>query len=165
MAMQRCVWSCLANSPGASSWQYNQCVQQRCAGIGENPVPAQTGPWRNGVASDGFSQFAGVEAEGRSDLGLYYFCNRTRASYLALFGLDGDGGLITLQIDQSAYALNFTRSGAALRFDLPPRSPFLDVLSRGRQVVLTNALGAELFRAPLGGATLALGKARTACGL
>lgn len=163
--MQRCIWSCLANSPGAASWQYNQCVQTQCAWIGEPQVPAQTGPWRSGVASDGFSQFAGVEAEGRSDLGLYYFCNRTRASYLALFGLEGAGGQITLQIDQSAYTLNFSAMPGALRFDLPARSPFLEALSRGRQVVLYNSLGAELFRAPLGGAALALGRVRTACGL
>lgn len=35
MAEQRCVWSCLANSRGATDPAYNQCVNTNCSGGGE----------------------------------------------------------------------------------------------------------------------------------
>ncbi|NBE08629.1 hypothetical protein [Paragemmobacter ruber] len=33
MEQQRCVWSCLANSPGAASAEYNACVAQLCEAL------------------------------------------------------------------------------------------------------------------------------------
>jgi hypothetical protein len=35
MEEQRCVWSCLANSPGAESREYSDCVAQICTAIGQ----------------------------------------------------------------------------------------------------------------------------------
>ncbi|MEZ5754439.1 MAG: hypothetical protein R3D90_06645 [Paracoccaceae bacterium] len=52
MALQRCVWACLANSPGAASAEYNACVAEFCseeefgganAGAGGKATPADTG--------------------------------------------------------------------------------------------------------------------------
>ncbi len=45
MEQQRCVWACLANSPGADSDEYSACVKQYCEAIGtdpgaETPAPA-----------------------------------------------------------------------------------------------------------------------------
>jgi hypothetical protein len=34
MAEQRCVWSCLANSPGAASREYSDCVARLCTATG-----------------------------------------------------------------------------------------------------------------------------------
>lgn len=34
MEQQRCVWACLANSPGAESREYSDCVAQYCEAIG-----------------------------------------------------------------------------------------------------------------------------------
>lgn len=51
MELQRCVWSCLANSPGAESAAYNACVQDICSGLEaeymaleEKTFGAQTAP-------------------------------------------------------------------------------------------------------------------------
>lgn len=45
MEQQRCVWSCLANSPGAASAEYNACVAQLCEVLApmspaDDPVPS-----------------------------------------------------------------------------------------------------------------------------
>lgn len=38
MEQQRCVWSCLANSPGNVSAEYNACVKRYCEDIGGDPA-------------------------------------------------------------------------------------------------------------------------------
>lgn len=43
MAQQRCVWSCLANSPGAESAEYSACVARLCEGRGEEAEAASGG--------------------------------------------------------------------------------------------------------------------------
>ncbi|MBL4927603.1 hypothetical protein [Fuscibacter oryzae] len=44
MEQQRCVWSCLANSPGNDSPEYNACVKQYCEDIGAEVAPAEPVP-------------------------------------------------------------------------------------------------------------------------
>jgi hypothetical protein len=44
MEQQRCVWSCLANSPGNDSPEYNACVKQYCEEIGAEPAPQEIAP-------------------------------------------------------------------------------------------------------------------------
>lgn len=44
MEQQRCVWSCLANSPGNDSPEYNVCVKQYCEDIGAEVAPADPAP-------------------------------------------------------------------------------------------------------------------------
>lgn len=44
MEQQRCVWSCLANSPGNDSPEYNACVKQYCEDIGAEVAPADPAP-------------------------------------------------------------------------------------------------------------------------
>lgn len=167
MEMQRCIWRCLAASPGAASWQYNQCVSTQCSHIGQQftPVPQATGPWRAGQATDGYSHYAGVDVPNRAGLGVYYFCNRARQSYLAVFGLEGPGGVLQFQIDGVGYNLTFNRARGELSFDLPGRSPFLTALSRGQSLRVVNSAGAELFTVPLGGAGASIQQARAVCGV
>lgn len=47
MEQQRCVWSCLANSPGNDSPEYNACVKQYCEEIGAEPAPQEAAPQKS----------------------------------------------------------------------------------------------------------------------
>lgn len=43
MAEQRCVWSCLANSPGAESDEYAACVARLCEAMGQETAAVPEG--------------------------------------------------------------------------------------------------------------------------
>lgn len=44
MQQQRCVWACLANSPGVDSAEYKACLKQYCEVIGTDPVAEAPAP-------------------------------------------------------------------------------------------------------------------------
>lgn len=170
MAMQRCVWNCLARSSGASDPRYHMCVAQVCSNI-HPPIqqaPVQAEPpnaqaWTSGVATDGITRFAGVLAADGSGRGLYYMCTFQGQSYLALFGADTPGGPLQLQIDGVGYGLNFHRNRGELTFDLPARSPFLETLPRGRNLRVVDGAGNIVIEATLSGAWAALSQTKRVC--
>lgn len=171
MAMQRCVWNCLARSSGASDPRYHMCVSQVCSSIHppiqQAPVqqaqPPNAEAWTTGIATDRLTSFAGVLARDGSGRGLYYMCTHMGQSYLALFGFEGPGGVLQLQIDGVGYGLTFHRNRGELTFDLPARSPFLETLPRGRVLRVVNSAGHLLMETTLSGAWAALSRTKRGC--
>lgn len=167
MAMQRCIWRCLANSSGASDPRYHQCVTTVCSQIGEPEVHVPQVPnarsWVAGTATDGVTRYAGIlGAEGAAQ-GLYYMCTFRGQSYLALFGFEGPGATLQVQVDGVAYALNFHRNRGELTFDIPGNSPFLEGLPRGQRLRVVTGAGALLLDVPLSGAWAAINRTKRAC--
>ncbi len=169
MEMQRCIWRCLANSAGASDPAYHQCVARVCSTIGAAQVQPQAPQvpnaqsWVSGVATDGVTRFAGILAREGAAQGLYYMCTFRGQSYLALFGFEGPGGPLQIQIDSVAYAVNFHRNRGELTFDIPSGSPFLESLPRGQRLRVVNTAGSLLLDVPLAGAWAALNRTKQIC--
>lgn len=167
MEMQRCVWRCLANSSGASDPRYHMCVEAVCSRIGEPQVQVPQVPnaqsWVAGTATDGVTRYAGIlGAEGAAQ-GLYYMCTFRGQSYLALFGFEGPGATLQVQVDGVAYAVNFHRNRGELTFDIPGNSPFLDNLPRGQRLRVVTGAGNLLLDVPLSGAWAAINRTKRAC--
>ena len=164
MELQRCVWRCLADSYGASDPRYHACVDRVCVGIDEGPSQTPVpGAWITGIATDGFSRYAGVQAPDGSGRGLFYMCTPGGLSYLALFGLDGMGGTLRFRIDAVDYLVPFDRSRGELTMTMPPRSPFMTTLGQGGRLGVLTEAGQPLMEVSLAGAGGAMATAVAAC--
>ncbi|MEZ5913792.1 MAG: hypothetical protein R3D84_17510 [Paracoccaceae bacterium] len=91
MALQRCIWQCLSNSPGAESAEYSACVAEHCDEGGAPPqamAPAADAPrWSQGATADGLGRYAAVVAEQRQNR--LYDLHGGRRSWLSISSLQG----------------------------------------------------------------------------
>ncbi|WP_370303357.1 hypothetical protein [Pseudooceanicola sp.] len=175
MALQRCIWRCLADSSGATDPRYHQCVERLCSAYPETPPgqpyggaqaapPAPAAPaWSTGVATDGFSRYAGIVAQDGSGRSLYYMCTPHGLSYLALFGVQNAGRPFRFQIGGLEYQLSFDRSRGELTLNMPPRSPFLAALGQGGTLRILDGGGAHVMDLSLNGAWAAIHNTVYAC--
>ncbi|MFD3189128.1 hypothetical protein ACFMPD_02495 [Sedimentitalea sp. HM32M-2] len=166
MAIQRCVWSCLASSPGNQSWQYHQCVAQRCQPMQAAPVaptPALGPPWTSGVAADGVTRYAGIHAGQPGGPGLYYMCDRQGQSYLMLYRHAGPPGMMRFFIGSQQFSLPFDRQRGELTVNLVPGGRFLNALAYGQAVQIVDARGAQVMSLGLNGAAAVLQSTIAAC--
>ncbi|MEM7319860.1 MAG: hypothetical protein AAF408_12655, partial [Pseudomonadota bacterium] len=108
MALQRCIWACLADFPGSDNPLYHQCVQQRCSD-GFAPAPAQQ-PWTFGLAADDRTYFAGVALQDGSGRGPYYMCTPDGDSYFMLYGMPNPPGQFRIRIEGADYWFFFDRA-------------------------------------------------------
>ncbi len=179
--MQRCIWSCLSNSPGAASYQYNQCVETFCSSMRtpvqtpqrapvqapvqiQPPVRAITpGGWNGGVATNGTSYFAGIYHPSGDGRGLFYICNRQRESYVALIGVDTPEGIVQFVFSDLQYQIPFDRKRGDLSADLAPVSQFMRNLSGTGTVRIADVRGNVLMDLGLHGAGAAIRWAASAC--
>ncbi|MEW9920773.1 hypothetical protein AB2B41_14250 [Marimonas sp. MJW-29] len=164
MEVQRCVWSCLANSPGVQSHEYHQCVERFCVAprgeADQSPLPVQS-DWGSGVATDGRHQFAGTQAE--QGYGLYYFCFAGQ-SFLTLSELPLPPGQYRMLIGTTEYIVPFDMTRGALSVNVPPVSPFMAALRTGGEwATLRSMAGEHLIRFSLRGADAHIGRAVSAC--
>ncbi|MFV0513067.1 MAG: hypothetical protein ACK5MY_05470 [Jhaorihella sp.] len=162
MAMQRCVWSCLANSPGASSLQYQQCVMRFCSADGhetDTPEPV----WSFGLAGDGRTYSAGIAFQDNSGRGLYYMCTKSGESYLVLYRMAGLAGPYRLRVDGVDHWMNFDRARVELTAPLHRTNPFISALTRGASVQVFDAAGRFVMQVGLGNARTAIGDAIANC--
>ena len=157
MAVQRCVWACLANSPGAASAQYDQCVRARCM---EQPAVPSATDWRAGLTSNGSHHFAGIDAEQGYEF--YYFCNAAER-YFALVGLPVSAGEHRLVIGNVAYQVPFDRRRGDLTVDLPATSVVGLAMRAGGMMDVQSLNGQHVIRFSLRGATRALQRTASAC--
>lgn len=162
MELQRCIWRCLAGSPGAGSAQYNDCVQRLCVAPTPQTATPVPGPWQGGVASDNRRQFAGLSVPG-SDLAFFYLCSRQGESYFALYGLDGPAAQMRFVIDTQPYLVPFDWVGGEFRVDIPVGAPFMNALAGGTGLRVLNSSGNPLMTLSLQGARAALQRAVDAC--
>lgn len=164
MEMQRCVWSCLANSPGADSLEYNLCVERFCAtetalsGLPNNGVP-----WGVGIASDGITRFAGLQVPDGQGEGVYFMCSPRSLPYLMLFAFDRPEGAYRLNIDGREFVLPFDRSRGQLTVSLRPDAQLLDILAQGRWLSVTDPRGYPAASVSLAGAARAIATAQIQC--
>ncbi|MDO5633204.1 MAG: hypothetical protein Q4G22_15435 [Paracoccus sp. (in: a-proteobacteria)] len=162
---QRCVWRCLADSPGAHSQQYQSCVERLCQAPPQAPAARQSTPrqpsapgWSNHRTSGGGGHSAEIGAGGRK---LSVMCSRGGQVVLGLAGFGGRVDAMVLTIDRRAY-----RSPAITRGGIHYAQASLAVLQAlmaGRQVQASAAGTRVTF--PLGGSGAAIRTALTGCGL
>ncbi|HET9069819.1 MAG TPA: hypothetical protein VFN28_14335 [Amaricoccus sp.] len=164
---QRCVWSCLANSPGAGSAEYNACVARLCMGDAA-PAEAQSQPaapavpravWTAG-AGQGGARYAGVELSGRS---LTFLCQRGGPGLMAVAGLGGDAQAVGVTVDGRAHRLPFVARNGILYTAADPGSPILGALLGGSVAEVATRGGSAAF--PLAGSGAAIRSALKGCGM
>ncbi|MFN4191703.1 MAG: hypothetical protein ACK4FR_02065 [Tabrizicola sp.] len=176
MEVQRCVWRCLADSPGAESAEYHQCVAASCGEPApESALPPAAAPpvapasgfsaWTFGQTADGQGRYAGQYAAETGSL-IYYTCDGSGTQNLLLSGeAEGPGGVLTLDADGQVLGLWFEPSPGGYTARLEPGSPVPDLLMRAARFELRNEAGWSLGRFAMGGAREAIGSARASCGL
>ena len=164
MVLQRCIWSCLANSPGAESLQYNQCVESRCVAApvqqSAPTLPDLRSDWHIGRASNGVHFYAGTQAE--QGYAFNYFCTPTE-SFFVLDSLPIPEGQYRLIIGAVEYLVPFNRARGALTVDIPPGSPFMQAVQRGQMLTVQDMNRQHVIRFSLLGAAAALDTATGNC--
>lgn len=167
MALQRCIWACLANSPGAASPEYNACVARQCSYIGSpaepEPDPGAASLWRSGIASDGRTRFAGIDRSGGQPGGLFYMCDRAGQSYLALIGVGSPPGLYRVTVGAVELPVPFDRRRQELTVDVVPGGQLMNVLSGRGWAVIKDPAGKVVGAHSLTGADAALRRTLAAC--
>ncbi|MCF3972310.1 hypothetical protein [Paracoccus salsus] len=158
--MQRCVWRCLADSPGAASQQYDACVQRMCV----NPAPprAQPSGWGNTGDASGGGQMASITV-GLSTLA--YSCQPGKPAVLGIDGLPGPSDGIIVTVDGREFRPRFARQNTVHYTVLPPGSDLLAALLAGRSAQLRNPAGKSVSGFPLAGSARAIGVAMARCGI
>jgi hypothetical protein len=161
---QRCVWQCLANSPGAASREYQACVERLCLGEpaaqprAAAPQAQPRAAWTTGGQANG-ARYAGVEIPGRS---FSILCQRGGPALVAVAGLGGRADRTSLGIDGRAYPLRFVSRNRILYAEASP--DLLGRLMAGSAVDVASA-GAAPARFPLAGSGAAIRSALSGCGL
>ncbi|MFT4149525.1 MAG: hypothetical protein QM656_04945 [Paracoccaceae bacterium] len=165
MEMQRCVWRCLADSPGAGSVEYNQCVERQCS---DDPAPpaaptARAPAWQVGTTSDGAGRYAGV-SDPESAGHLFYMCDASGQSLLKFQGISGEGIVALVKIDGAEQKVAFVGDGTSLYMQVPVNGAVFAALSRGRELSLLDGSDAmRVARFPLAGSSQAIAAARVGC--
>ena len=178
MELQRCIWRCLSDSSGNTDPRYHQCVERLCSGIPETPAAqpyssappaysapqAQAGPvWSTGIATDGFSRYAGIVAEDGTGRSLYYMCTPQGLSYLALFGVQSAGETFRFQMGGLEYQLPFDRNRGELTFAIPAQSQFLSTMGQGGTLRILGSAGTHVMDLSLNGAWATIQNAVYGC--
>lgn len=157
--MQRCIWRCLADSPGAGSSRYNACVKRMC----ENPNPPapQRSGWRH-VGKPGGGQMASITT-GYSTLA--YVCQRRKPAVLGIDGLPGPASAVSVSVDGKAYRAGFATQGNTHYTVIPPGSALLRAILAGNTVQFRNPAGRSTSSFSLSGSGKAIRAALSNCGL
>ncbi len=162
MEQQRCVWRCLADSPGNTSPQYHQCVARHCTAP-QYRAPEAGAPWTGGIAADGVTRYAGLTAGSAGAPGLYYMCDRRGQSYLMLYRHEGPPGMMRFRIGGQEFTVPFDRRRGALTVDVTPGGRFLNALIYGPSLWITDTRGGHVMSLSLHGAAAAIQAALAAC--
>lgn len=162
MAVQRCVWACLAESSGPESPEYGACVDQRCTVLGLEaapPAPAAPAPpaeWPVVLSEDGQWRMTGLADRPRG-AALWVMCAVSGpARHLVLQGPEGPDVVLRLLAGGQTFDLPFVRQGDAYYAALPGDDSVLAALRRAPDLALLNAQGGTLLAVTLTGARAAL---------
>lgn len=161
MEVQRCVWSCLYNSPGAGSTIYNQCVDRNCVTQPQPQLSAAPSAWRSGIASDGVHYFATTQAE--QGMAFTYFCTLGQ-SYFVLADVPVPAGQYRLLIGGTDYIVTFDMSRGVLSTSIPASNLFMRAVRVGGDDLRIRSMqGAPVLIFSLRGADEEIGKAIAGC--
>jgi hypothetical protein len=156
MELQRCIWRCLADSPGAASPEYNACVERQCTA--ESPAPA----WTTGVTADGAGRFAGT-TDPETDSEFHFVCWPVGQSYLMLTGPEGPDAVLPVTVAGQTYAVPFTSYGGYHMAAIPVDSPIIAGIWQGGTLVVGGDTNPPLGTFGLDGAPLAIHTAWQGC--
>lgn len=166
MEEQRCVWQCLANSPGADSRQYDDCVARMCVGE-EPPAPAAaalalpTAAWKAGAAAGG-AHYAAVDVPNAA---MTFVCTPDGAAQLGIAGAGSRADAVDFRVDDRVFRLRFVAKKGVLFTAAPPGSPLLGALTGGAAATVLDKAGGHAVSFPLTGSGAAIGAALAGCGL
>ena len=159
---QRCVWQCLANSPGAASREYQQCVDAMCVAPRTAPptaaAPTPRVTWTSGAGKARGSHYAGVEIPGKS---FSFICKRGGPGLLAIAGLRGPANAVAIRIDNQDYGLPFIVQNGLFYTNATPH--LLNTLMSGKAIQVRNTQTRMDATFPLSGSGSAIRKALAGC--
>lgn len=164
MEVQRCVWRCLADSPGAASQQYAQCVEALCSeGPPEPFVPSAANQanaplWFAARTGDGKGNLAGVE-DPLTGNSFYVMCGANGRHNLALFGPEGPDATMVMTIGGQSYQRAFVAYGGGYYARVDAGSAEVMALRAGRDLTIANAAGGVLMQIVLNGSQQAIAAA------
>lgn len=159
--LQRCIWSCLAGSPGAASPEYTQCVQAQCASGDKQSNPEAR--WTTGRTHDLQGYFANIGAT-NSPREISYVCYSDGRSFFVLdIDLEGQGGTMAFVIDGRRFPLNFSRPDSILVAPITPNNRVLSELMSGSRLELLDTTGRTLSSFSLAGSSNAIGTVLRNC--
>ena len=156
MEMQRCIWRCLAGSPGAASPQYGECVARLCTGA------AQSAAWTTGITTDGTGRYAGTSDPATGNE-FHFICWPVGQSYLMLTGPEGPDAVLPVTVAGQTYAVPFTGYGGYGMAAIPVDSPIIAGIWQGGTLSIRNDAGYSLGTFTLDGAPLAIHTAWQGC--
>ncbi|MBU3028750.1 hypothetical protein [Paracoccus marinaquae] len=159
--LQRCIWRCLADSPGAASSQYEACTRRECSGDAPAAQPTARSGWGNTGGTSG-GQMASVTV-GLSTLS--YVCERGKPALLAISGLPGPSNGITVQVDNQSFQPPFASRDGVHYTAARAGSALLNALLSGNSVQIRNPGGNSVSSFSLKGSGKAIGTAMSRCGL
>lgn len=151
-----CAWGCLPGDIGP---------QTPCYGA-ECPPDAPTvpnAPWSRGVAADGRTHYAGIDAGDGTGRGLFYMCGVGGESYLMLYALERPQGVYELRIGEHSVMLPFDRARRQLTVSLPANAEVLGRLAQGDWVRVLDPEGVDVMALGLRGSRAALDGVRQSC--
>lgn len=149
--LQRCIWRCLAASPGAASAEYNNCVAAQCSAEeaeGDVSDSYGQGRWFASGTGDGTGNLAGYVDVGTGST-FYVICGVDGRRNLALFGPEGPEAVLTLNLDGRIFSHRFVPYAGGYYARLPSAAPELTALKQSRVLVIRNEAGGTLFGADL----------------
>lgn len=161
---QRCVWRCLADSPGAASRQYNDCVERMCVApkpAAPKPAAPRADAWRHS-GNRGAAQMASVTV-GASTLA--YVCQRGKPGVIGVSGLPGPDSAVQVTVDGRAIGARFATQGGTHYTVAGPGSALIGALLAGNSAQFRNPAGRSSSTFPLAGSGAAIRAAMAGCGL
>lgn len=158
MEVQRCIWACQANTPGADSAEYHACVAERCNGTpaGDPALPAPA--WTQGAGdTPGWSYAAVTDPD--TGIGLQVICGPGGQRSLWLTGAEGPDATLTLMVGGSPVPRRFLDRGGAAEADPPPDAAEIAALAASAELAVYNEAGHPLLGLRMNGAAAALAAA------
>jgi len=168
MVVQRCIWWCLYNSPGAESAEYDACVVNKCSSENPDPfsdpapqaspaqdrglLPGPTGGAQWSVtptAQGGGTSIGATDPE--TGVSVHLLCMADGRRLMALFGLEGGAARLTALAGGRPHDLFFTPHAGGYYAEIPSGSALVSDLVQTTVLVVLSESGwvqAQLYTVP-----------------
>lgn len=166
MELQRCIWRCLADSPGAASQQYAQCVEALCSDGPPEPFAPSYSNQRYGNQANAPLWFATRTGDGQGNLAgvedpltgnsFFVMCDAKGRHNLALFGPEGPDAPLVLNIGAQRFEREFVGYDGGYYASVAAGSAEVMALMTASDLIIANAAGSVLMQIVLNGAQQAI---------